>query len=70
MTKKKLYRYAGVNGILVTYVLLEGIKHSLKYRLIADPGKILTNGEKEAYIVEIEEEDLHNWWEISKDNNN
>jgi hypothetical protein len=45
MTKKKLYKYLGNNGILITYIYLEGTKHIPMYHLEADEGKLLTNGE-------------------------
>ena len=65
MTKKKMYRYLGRNGIINTYVLLDGINHILRYRLTADEGMLLTNGESVCHIVEIDAEDLDNWREIA-----
>ena len=65
MIKTKIYRYLGRNGILNTYILLDGINHILRYRLEADKGKILTNGEKRVYSIEINAEDLENWIEIT-----
>ena len=68
MTKTKMYRYIGRNGIVTTPVLLEDIKHYLRYRLEADAGKILTNGIKKVHVTEIDAEDLSDWYEISEDN--
>lgn len=60
----KMYRYIGQNGILTTYVLLNGIEHALRYHIKADEGKILTDGNRTAKIVEINAEDLDLWTEI------
>lgn len=68
MTKKKLYRYLGRNGILTTYVLLDGIEHILRYRLTADEGMVLTNGEKKVHTIEIDADDINEWVEIPEDN--
>ena len=69
MTKKKLYRYSGRNGILTTRVLLDGINHILVYELRAEEGKILTNGEITTYGIIVEENEIKDWKEIAdKDN--
>lgn len=64
MQKINRYRYLGKNGIVTTSVLLEGNKPIYMYRLIADEGKVLTNGEKYARQVEIFVEDLDKWQEV------
>lgn len=64
MKKTKMYRYIGQNGILTTYILLDGIKHTLRYHLKADEGKLLTNGTTIAKVVEINAEDLSEWYEV------
>lgn len=64
MTKKKMYRYLGRNGILTTYVLLDGINHILRYRLTADEGMLLTDGDTFCKATEIDADDLNNWYEI------
>lgn len=69
MTKKKLYRYSGRNGILTTCVLLDGINHIPVFELKAGEGKILTNGEKTVYSIIVEEDAIKDWKEI-KDNTN
>ena len=69
MTKKKMYRYLGRNGILTTYILLDGIAHIPMLELKAKEGYILTNGERKAYSVIVEEEEAILWYEIeAKDN--
>ena len=45
MIKKNLYRYFGRNGMITSLVLLDNIEHLLMYRLIAEDGKMLTDGE-------------------------
>lgn len=65
MKKTEMYRYIGLNGTLVTYILLEGINHSLRYHLVADEGKILTDGTRYARVVEIEASDLSKWREVT-----
>ncbi len=64
MTKKKMYRYSGRNGILTTSVFLEGIKYVQLYELKAASGKILTNGETLTYRIMVEEEFINDWHEI------
>lgn len=70
MKKIKRYRYLGKNGIITTSVLLEGNKPIYMYRLIADEGKILTNGETYSHQVEIFAEEVNSWTEIDQEDNN
>ena len=64
MTKKNLYRYFGRNGMITSLVLLDNIEHLLMYRLIADEGKVLTDGELKVKSIDIFAEDLSKWTEI------
>ena len=64
MKKINRYRYLGKNGIITTSVLLEGNNPINMYRLIADEGKILTDGEIYTRQVEIFAEDLNKWSEV------
>lgn len=66
MIKKDLYRYTGRNGIITSLVHLEDIKFYPMYRLIADEGKILTNGELKVKSIDIFAEDLSKWTEINE----
>lgn len=66
MIKKNLYRYFGRNGMITSLVLLDNIEHLLMYRLIADEGKILTNGELLVKSIDIFAEDLSEWTEIEE----
>ena len=65
MTKDRKYRYLGRNGILDTKVLIDGINHINIVTINADPGKILTNGERTQYSVTVEESEEHKWREIT-----
>ena len=65
MTKRKLYRYLGRNGILTTPILLDGINHILMFELRAAKGHILTNGTVTLYSVVVEEADVDQWREIT-----
>ena len=64
MIKKDLYRYTGRNGIITSLVHLEDAKFYPMYRLIADEGKVLTNGELKVKSIDIFVEDLGKWTEI------
>lgn len=66
MIKKDLYRYAGRNGIITSLVYLEDAKYYPMYRLIADEGKMLTNGELKVKSIDIFVEDLDKWTEINE----
>ena len=64
MKKQNRYRYLGRNGIITTSILLEGIEPILMYRIIADEGKTLTDGNRYHKEIEIFVEDLDKWTEI------
>ena len=66
MIKKNLYRYIGRNGIITSLVLLDDAKYYSMYRLFADEGKLLTNGEIEVKSIDIFVEDLGKWSEINE----
>lgn len=71
MTKNKAYKYIGRNGYIISEVLLDCEKIDM-YHLIADNGKILTNGNIFTTAINIFPDELNNWKEIDKpeDNNN
>lgn len=56
MKKVIIYRYLGTNGIIESPVHLEDIYYTRLVQLIADEGKILTNGESETLTVTIPED--------------
>ena len=64
MIKKDLYRYTGRNGIITSLIHLEDIKYYPMYRLIAEEGKMLTDGEQVVSSIDIFAEDLSKWTEI------
>jgi hypothetical protein len=66
MIKKDLYRYVGRNGIITSLILLDDAKHYSMYRLIADEGKVLTDGEQKVKAIDIFAEDLGKWTEVDE----
>lgn len=64
MTKVKKYKYLGRNGVLVTRILIDGVNYIPMMTLIADTGKILTNGETFVYSITVETEEVDLWREI------
>ena len=64
MTKIKKYKYIGRNGTLTTSILLEGATKIDMFCLIADPGKIITDGESQFSSIFVYADDLDNWYEI------
>ena len=66
MIKKDLYRYTGRNGIITSLVHLDEAKFYPMYRLIADDGKVLTDGELKVKSIDIFAEDLDKWTELDE----
>ena len=66
MIKKDLYRYTGRNGIITSLVHLDDAKFYPMYRLIADEGKMLTDGELMVKSIDIFAEDLSKWTEMDE----
>jgi hypothetical protein len=64
MKTTKLYRYIGYNGTLTTPILLPNIDHLEVVKLVANDGKILTNGDKTVYSIVVLPEDKALWTEI------
>lgn len=69
MIKKDLYRYVGRNGIITSLVHLEDAHFYPMFRLIANEGKILTNGTTYVKSVDIFAEDLDKWVEVEESAN-
>ena len=63
MTKTKMYRYLGRNGIITSPVLLDKIEPIVMYDLHASAGMVLTNGEKTSKSVLVFEDELKDWTE-------
>ncbi len=68
MTKTKMYRYLGRNGIITSPVLLDKVEPIVMYELIAAEGKVLTNGEKSLKSTLVFEDELKDWTEIDDPN--
>lgn len=68
MTKSKMYRYLGRNGIITSPILLEKVEPIAMYELRASEGKVLSNGEEFVKIKLIFAEDLKDWIEIDDPN--
>lgn len=67
MKKVKIYTYLGTNGTITSPVHLEGIYSVIKYRLLPEEGYKLTNdGISYREVVEVEENDIPNWYEVKK----
>lgn len=64
MTKQNIYKYFGRNGVIVSLVFLDYANRMDMYQLVADEGKILTNGERKVHNIIINKEDLKLWNEI------
>lgn len=68
MTKKKMYRYLGRNGILTTHILIDGAKYIPMMELIASPGMVLSNGSTTLRSIVVEEAEVANWHEVTAKN--
>lgn len=64
MRVNKFYKYVGLNGTLTTPILLPDIKNYPYLTIIADEGKILTDGFERKISVIIPEEEKYNWQEV------
>lgn len=64
MTKNKIYRYLGRNGILTTPILIEGTTPITMYRLIADAGMVLSNGKTHVNMIDVFDDEIEDWFEI------
>ena len=67
MRKLIQYTYLGVNGIIESPVLLEGIYSIKKILLCADSDKLLTKDGKTTFInVTVLEDEVKQWYEIDR----
>ena len=66
MKQQIFYRYLGTNGIIESPVHLEDIYYTRIISLVADEGKILTDGTRFVELIKIPEEDLSKWKEVKK----
>ncbi len=67
MTKETNYVYLGTNGTIMSPVHLEDIYYTIRYRLIADAGKVLTKDKKNfVKSVVVPEDEVDQWIEVYK----
>lgn len=64
MKSIKKYKYIGRNGVLISSVLIDGASKIDMFCLMADEGKVLTDGDKKLYSVYVYADEVHNWSEI------
>ena len=64
MIKTKLYKYLGRNGNIVTPILLEKVEPIPMVKIIADAGKILTDGKEQTKVKTLFLDELEEWYEI------
>lgn len=62
MTKMEIYRYVGSNGVIDSPIKLP-MDYTLRYRLIADEGKELVNGDTTATVIDVDASDVDRWSE-------
>lgn len=68
MTKTKMYRYLGRNGIITSPVLLDKVEPIVMYELRASYGKVLSNGSETLKSTLVFEDELKDWIEIDDPN--
>ena len=66
MKKTKYYKYIGHNGTITSQVLLDNVIKIDMYRIVADEGKVLTNGEVFTQSTYIYVNDLDQWSEVDE----
>lgn len=64
MIQRKKYRYQGLNGSIISTILLENINKTELLELKADEGMILTDGLNYVKSVLIPIENLDKWSEV------
>lgn len=69
MKKIIYYTYLGTNGTLKSTIHLKDIYNIKTYLLISDEKKLLTKDGKKTYAsIEIQEDELLDWYEIDDPN--
>lgn len=66
MQVNKYYRYLGNNGFIESPIELPSVYHTTSYRLLADEGKVLTDGKETVVSISVSEKELENWTEVDK----
>ena len=68
MTKTKMYRYLGRNGIITSPVLLNSVEPIEMFLLRAGDDKVLTNGVKYVKAITVFADELEDWVEVNDPN--
>ena len=58
----EIYRYVGSNGVIDSPIKLP-MDYTLRYRLIADEGKKLVNGDTVATVIDVDVDGVDKWVE-------
>lgn len=66
MKKIQIYKYKSNYGSVVTHIDLEIGNPTILFRLVADQGKILTDGKNRVDIAEVYEKEISLWQEVNK----
>lgn len=65
MRQVKKYKYIGRNGTIITSIVIDGATNKIDMLyLVADEGKILTNGEIQLHSVLTYPDEVSSWSEI------
>lgn len=71
MKQTVMYRYLGVNGVIDSPVLLEGVQHVKSILLVASDGKMLTKDNKNfCYSTRVANEEEAALWKEVKGKSN
>ncbi len=67
MRKINLYKYGGEDGsTIITPIQRTNKDEPYKYRLIADEGKVLYDGEKYTSCIDVKSMDVNLWKEVDE----
>ena len=66
MKKTVMYRYLGTNGVIDSPVHLEGIYSVKTISLVADEGKVLTDGTSCKKVVRCSDDEVALWREVKQ----
>jgi hypothetical protein len=64
MTKRTVYRYTGENGVVISPVKLPNAQGVEMVRLLADTGKVLTDGTQQTTCIDVLPSEVSKWVEI------
>lgn len=68
MIKKKIYKYKTDKGVTISPNIPEDTSYTLMFRLISlDDFHLISNGEVFVKSIDVNENDLHLWYEVHKE---